>query len=513
MSHDAADALLRALNRIAAALQGTSDPWTDGALGETAEILARLAGVDRCQVFLIDEDGVHISNTHEWSGDGIGRHAGSLQHVPIASFPWLTANLTRTGWLVVDDIRLVPEEAGFERELLEMQGVLSTIITVIGSAQAPLGLIGFDCVLRHRAWSDQDRQLLQLTAAQIGMVVQRVRAERERAARDQRLRAVLETFDELVMIVDTHGVIRFARSAAGAALALRDDILGRRFTDFIPPALASASLAAIVRAIRTGTPETLVFDLENPRGTLHLAARIRAADAETAVVVCRDVTEASHLRAEASKRLAETSAQLRSVAKRSMQERRQYARRLRRVVSELAGASTLHDAVAWSAHAQRVVLPQLFALIDELAPESLYERGVPDILRSFGGKLVADRGVQLHIVEPTPWVRQPAEIEHLVWRATRELLGIAVGRGTATAIQVRAVSDDAFVRVDISTDDRTFSPDLPNDPTWWTRGVQVTAEELRSFGGRIELSILGEARGARATIALTVGEAAQAPPG
>ncbi|MBW3577809.1 MAG: PAS domain-containing protein [Actinobacteria bacterium] len=63
----------------------------DRALAEVGEF----AQVDRCYLYLVDEDNKAVSNVHEWTAPGIRSRKDVRQRVPRETLPWLLRKLER----------------------------------------------------------------------------------------------------------------------------------------------------------------------------------------------------------------------------------------------------------------------------------------------------------------------------------------------------------------------------------------------------------------------------------
>ncbi|MFW9993541.1 MAG: PAS domain S-box protein [Candidatus Odinarchaeota archaeon] len=135
----------------------------DEGIGETLERIGKFAGVDRSYVFLLDEEGVLATNTHEWCADGIVSRLESFKSLFLEHFPWAMEMLYRGENIHVprfDD--LPPEADSIRKELLETGGSMSFIVVPMKSGQSLIGALGFDSVRSEKTWSEEDIALLKM---------------------------------------------------------------------------------------------------------------------------------------------------------------------------------------------------------------------------------------------------------------------------------------------------------------------------------------------------------------
>jgi signal transduction histidine kinase len=148
------------------------DAAVDHAIGE----IGRLVLADRSYIFLYSPDGVSMSNTHEWCGEGIEPQRDLLQDLPRSLFPWSQERFKRHPVIFVPSVDDLPDEAGAEREILREQDIQSLVLVHLGTPRgADLGFIGFDAVREKRSWNNVDARLLELVGGFIALAIERER--------------------------------------------------------------------------------------------------------------------------------------------------------------------------------------------------------------------------------------------------------------------------------------------------------------------------------------------------
>ena len=143
------------------------------AIGE----LGRFAGVDRCYVFLLSDDGMIMQNTHEWCAEGIVPQKDTLQNLSTERFPWWMERLHRFESIHVPCVAELPEEAGSEKKILEAQDIKSNLIVPLISQNTLIGFLGFDSVRLEKTWLESIIILVTITGKSISNAIERERAE------------------------------------------------------------------------------------------------------------------------------------------------------------------------------------------------------------------------------------------------------------------------------------------------------------------------------------------------
>jgi len=118
----------------------------DCKITEALQIIGEFAGADRSYIFLISEDGLSISNTHEWCAGGIEPQINNLQQVPVNSIPWLMDRIKTFDYLYIPCIEDMPPEADVEKEHLKSQSIKSMVNILMLFEKKLIGFIGFDAV-------------------------------------------------------------------------------------------------------------------------------------------------------------------------------------------------------------------------------------------------------------------------------------------------------------------------------------------------------------------------------
>src|SRR5205814_735300 len=128
----------------------------DAAIQHALHAVGEFVGVDRSYLFLADDTGTTVDNTHEWCATGITSYLESLQGLRAEAFPWLAERLLRLENIHIPRVAELPPEAQAEKVLLQAQDVQSFILVPMVYGGQPLGFLGFDAVRTEQAWMAED---------------------------------------------------------------------------------------------------------------------------------------------------------------------------------------------------------------------------------------------------------------------------------------------------------------------------------------------------------------------
>jgi PAS domain S-box-containing protein len=213
------------------------------------------AGVDRCYLFQLTEDGHRVSNTHEWCAPGVEKQQDRLQDVPTARLPWWMAKLRRMEHIHVPDVEELPDVAANTRRLLEEQHIRSLLVVPVAVADKLIGFVGFDSVRQRREWTEEDINLLRMLAGLIGNALERQRAERALRQSQETTRALLNAPTQSALLVDREGTVLAANASpvypSGRA---GEELVGRSLWEVWPDELAHARKRYLSSTFDGGDP-------------------------------------------------------------------------------------------------------------------------------------------------------------------------------------------------------------------------------------------------------------------
>jgi len=126
--------------------------------------IGKCSGADRVYLFLFRENGTMADNTHEWCAKEVSPQINNLQNLSCKFFPWWMEKLYRGEVICITDVSKLPEEAGAEKKILEIQGIKSLLVLPLYVEKKLIGFMGFDNIMNTGEWSYDKITLLRTSA-------------------------------------------------------------------------------------------------------------------------------------------------------------------------------------------------------------------------------------------------------------------------------------------------------------------------------------------------------------
>lgn len=159
----------------------------DAAINESLQKVGIFCKADRSYLFLVDYVDGTISNTHEWSADGIAAEHDNFQRLPVNMFKKWMNKLEAAEVIHIPEVANMGDDWKAERAVLESHGVQSLVAAPLFRNGNLMGFVGFDSERKTRDWEDWQLTLLQMYADRLGAALDRKLAEVERNQLNARL--------------------------------------------------------------------------------------------------------------------------------------------------------------------------------------------------------------------------------------------------------------------------------------------------------------------------------------
>ena len=211
-------------------------------LTSLAEI-GRFSSADHAYHVKLGPDKHAVVAVHEWWRPGADRPA-EAEWTAIWDIPWVAAHYEQQRCVRVDDVSRLPEEASAYREVLESQGVSSTLVVPVMSGDEAVGRIAVESVGEPVSWSEDIVSMLSALGGVFSNAIDRADAERQL----EKLSAALELGPSSVIITDADNVVEWVNPKFSTESGWDvEEIVGRPATDL---GLGSPEVAAVFGAAR-----------------------------------------------------------------------------------------------------------------------------------------------------------------------------------------------------------------------------------------------------------------------
>jgi len=192
----------------------------DRAIGEVGQLI----GADRGYIFLLNQEGSQLVGTFGWHIPQASLHTENYRDLPVAEMPWWMAKLAKFKPFSIEEIRRLPADAGFEAEMLRMQGVQALIAAPLVYSKRLLGFLAFDIVdqrrinregepllpdeqSRQRVFPEQDLAPFGLFADALASAIERKRVEDDLALHTNQMEALREISLDMTAELDLNSLL------------------------------------------------------------------------------------------------------------------------------------------------------------------------------------------------------------------------------------------------------------------------------------------------------------------
>lgn len=154
----------------------------DAAINQILSAFGRFFSVDRAYLYRFSDDLSTMSNTHEWTDQGVASLLEDQQEVSIEDFIWWQGEIRQmvsgSHVVFVESVSNLAPEAVNEKALLTEQGVQSLICVPVRVHGRVSGFFGVDS-LEPRSWRKDQVDLLLIVSGLISGVLERDLLEQE----------------------------------------------------------------------------------------------------------------------------------------------------------------------------------------------------------------------------------------------------------------------------------------------------------------------------------------------
>ncbi len=177
----------------------------DEGIVQALKLVGEYCAVDRSYVFLISDDGLTMSNTHEWCSAGAESQCSRLQNVQLKDLPWFSKAIMAKETVYVPDPERLPAEASAERQEFELERIRSLVAVPMMLDGPPVGFIGLDSVTNRKEWERESINLLKIVAQMLANALDRKRKGELLRAHQRRYGDLLRTLSTGTFEADLSG--------------------------------------------------------------------------------------------------------------------------------------------------------------------------------------------------------------------------------------------------------------------------------------------------------------------
>ena len=250
------EAFLRLLTALSTQFVHTRDADWDSLVTLALQRIGRFCHADRSYLFVFDAADQTMSNSHEWTAQGITPQIEILQNVPVPQASNAFRHLANHETVIVNDVSCLPAHWAEEKQLFEAQDIRSVILVPVVEEEALIGFVGFDAVVAPREWSALESHLLRVFADILAGAMARRRADAALRASETRYRDVVNRVREVIFRTDTQGRLVFLNDAFETLLGIPANLAtGKQIDSFMEPQDSEAFRKRMVKLFHGGIGE------------------------------------------------------------------------------------------------------------------------------------------------------------------------------------------------------------------------------------------------------------------
>ncbi len=243
----------------------------DEAMREALQSIGELAAAEYCRVYLLRDGSSRLEVAQEWQKDGRERPPENPGGASLdARWPWIAPKLRNFEVVCIPSVAALPPEAAAEKEAFLREDVRSAVFVPMAVRRTLVGLVRLDTQNSARGCAEDFIALLKLVSGIFASTLDRVRGEEALYRSEEQYRTLVSEVHDGIFETDDQGVLTFVNRALARIHGMRgpEELVGRRFIEFIAPEEREHAYAAYVEAMQGEKPsEPVPIELLRPDGS------------------------------------------------------------------------------------------------------------------------------------------------------------------------------------------------------------------------------------------------------
>jgi PAS domain S-box-containing protein len=155
-----------------------------------------------------------------------------------------------------------------------------------------IGVLAVQSYEPEVCYTERDQAILEFVSSQVGMAIERKRAEDAVRASEKELRALFAAMRDVILVIDRDGrYLRVAPTSPDLLPVEASELIGRRIPDVIAADQSDRFMSVIKTTLATGKPTTIEYRLPIQGREIWFSAVVSPLDADTVLWVARSVNE------------------------------------------------------------------------------------------------------------------------------------------------------------------------------------------------------------------------------
>lgn len=155
-----------------------------------------------------------------------------------------------------------------------------------------IGVLAVQSYEPEACYTDREQAILEFVSSQVGMAIERKRAEDAVRVSEKELRALFAAMRDVILVIDREGrYLRVAPTSPDLLPLEASELIGRRIQDVISADQSNRFISVIQTTLATGQPTTIEYRIPIKGREIWFSAVVSPLEADTVLWVARSVNE------------------------------------------------------------------------------------------------------------------------------------------------------------------------------------------------------------------------------
>ena len=208
----------------------------DADINQALEKIGLFTQYDRSYIYLFEENGHALKNTHEWCGPKSFTGLEDFKTLPAELFQNWLSQLIRQESIHIQDIGDAEQETSNENKLLALQGVRSAYIIPLVYGKETIGYFGLDSCQPTKSWQEENTDSLKVLGNIFVNALMRKNSEEKIVVERTFAQQIMTTMGQGLMMATVEGVFEYVNPTYARMLGYRpEELVGKTALEFTYP--------------------------------------------------------------------------------------------------------------------------------------------------------------------------------------------------------------------------------------------------------------------------------------
>ena|GEM_PF-930985 len=207
---------------------------TDAKINDVLRITGAFLQADRSYVFLFNDNGDKMTNTHEWCAEGVKPFIDTQKDMDVKRFSHFTDRIKNLEVMYLPDTNKLPVDAKHERRICKTQHIKSMINVPMVYQVRAIGFVGLDYSHTTNELDENIVYLLENVASSFTNVIVRRKTIMALEKSEAKYKAIFDTAHDPIILLKDYKYLECNNYTLRLFNCRRKDIIGKSPADFSP---------------------------------------------------------------------------------------------------------------------------------------------------------------------------------------------------------------------------------------------------------------------------------------